>query len=126
MTPLANQTKRVGVSAGILLLCLIWKFVSYPLFLGAVALCSFVVLLVVIRGFPFKRPFDEAVKRLLALWCILATATLAPISLSFGHLPGPPRFVTYVKGKPNRHTIEAAKRGECILGGCLLWPLEPR
>jgi hypothetical protein len=112
--------------AGLFLLCLILKFVSYPLFLSTATLYSFALLLVVIHGFPFSRPLDGTFRRALILWGIVAAATLLPVSVSLQHTPGPPRFVEYVKGKPTRSAWDASKRGECVLGGCVVWPLEPR
>jgi hypothetical protein len=60
------------------------------------------------------------------LWCILIVAMLSPVGLSFQSAPGLPHFVPYVAGRPGTELIEASERGECVLGGCCVFPVVPK
>ena len=121
-----RKATRVGVYSAVALLCLVWKFVALGSFLLVVVLYTFRVILLLISSFPISRPLDSALKQSLALWGVVVVSTVAPIGVSLRHLPGPPRFVEYRMGLPTKESRELAKRGECILGGCLVWGLEPR
>jgi hypothetical protein len=60
-----------------------------------------------------------------AKWLQLASvafliAALLPIDVSLKNYPGPPRFVPLVMGTPTEEDAERAKRGEAVLGGCIL------
>jgi hypothetical protein len=48
-----------------------------------------------------------------------------PFDISFETRPGPPRIVRVIYGKPTRKAIEMAKRGEVMLGGCVVIGFEP-
>jgi hypothetical protein len=59
-------------------------------------------------------------------WLALIGITLLPIDLSFQNYPGPPRFVRLVMGRPTEETVERAKLGEFMLGGCVVSGYEPQ
>ncbi|MBE7157419.1 MAG: hypothetical protein INR62_03105 [Rhodospirillales bacterium] len=55
-------------------------------------------------------------------WSALAAfvvLSLLPFDVSFTFRPGPPRVKRLVYGLPSKHTMEAAQRGEVVLGGCM-------
>jgi hypothetical protein len=47
-------------------------------------------------------------------------AALLPIDITLQNYPGPPRFVPLVMGTPRDADISRARRGEVVLGGCIL------
>ena len=49
-----------------------------------------------------------------------------PADLSLRTRPGLPQFVRVSYGLSNQYTIESARRGEIILGGCCITGHEPR
>jgi hypothetical protein len=51
--------------------------------------------------------------------------SLAPIDLRFRATPGPPRIVRYIHGLPTEHAREMARRGDAVLGGCIVSGYEP-
>ena len=59
-------------------------------------------------------------------WVAFIITTFLPFDVSLQNYPGPPRFVPLVMGYPSDSTLERAKRGEVILGGCLVRGNEPR
>ena len=61
-----------------------------------------------------------------SLWIAFALSPLSPVGFSFQNLPGPPRFVPLVMGLPGRELVAASKRGEVLLGGCMVTGFEPR
>jgi len=52
--------------------------------------------------------------------------TFSPIDVLPIPKGGPPRLVPLVMGLPTRETAERAKRGEVILGGCIVSGFEPK
>jgi len=62
----------------------------------------------------------------LSLWGSFALSPLCPIDFSLQNLPGPPRFVPLAMGKPGQELLAASKRGEVLLGGCMVTGFEPR
>jgi hypothetical protein len=59
----------------------------------------------------------------LTVWHML---TFSPIDVLPIPKGGPPRLVPLVMGLPSRETAERAKRGEVILGGCIVSGFEPK
>ena len=59
----------------------------------------------------------------LTIWLPL---TFSPIDILPIPKGGPPRLVPLVMGLPTRETAERAKRGEVILGGCIVSGFEPK
>ena len=55
-------------------------------------------------------------------WLVLHAS---PVDIS-SHVAGGPRIVPVVFGYPTHETIDAADRGELLLGGCVVTGLEPR
>ena len=49
-----------------------------------------------------------------------------PIDVTTIDLPGPPRFVPLAMGLPSQQMMQAANRGEMVLGGCVTTGFEPR
>jgi hypothetical protein len=68
----------------------------------------------------------ERTRLVLALWIAFALSPLCPIGFSLHNLPGPPRFVPLAMGKPGHELLAAGKRGEVLLGGCIVTGFEPR
>jgi hypothetical protein len=64
--------------------------------------------------------------RLVWLWLAFTVASLQPIDVYPLNVPGPPRLVPYVMGYPRTQTREAAKRGDVVLGGCMVDGFEPK
>jgi hypothetical protein len=52
----SSNTTRIAAPVGLFLICLVWKFALYPLFMAAVTLYSLVAVLMLIRGFSFPSP----------------------------------------------------------------------
>ena len=49
-----------------------------------------------------------------------------PIDISLKNYPGPPRFVPLIMGSPTEEDVARERRGEVILGGCILRGNEPK
>jgi hypothetical protein len=62
----------------------------------------------------------------LATWVVWLALTLSPIDVFPTPKGGPPRLVPLVRGLPRPETVERAKRGEVILGGCIVSGFEPK
>jgi hypothetical protein len=62
----------------------------------------------------------------LITWTAWLMLTFSPIDVLPISKGGPPRLVPLVMGLPTRETAERAKRGEVILGGCIVSGFEPR
>jgi hypothetical protein len=52
--------------------------------------------------------------------------TFSPVDVFPLHRSWPPKIVPLVVGLPRPETVERAKRGEVILGGCLASGFEPK
>jgi hypothetical protein len=62
----------------------------------------------------------------LIAWTVWLMLTVSPIDILPIPKGGPPRLVPLVMGLPTRETAERAKRGEVILGGCIVSGFEPK
>lgn len=62
----------------------------------------------------------------LAPWAVWLALTLSPIDVFPIPRGGPPRLVPLIMGLPRPETVARAKRGEVILGGCLVSGFEPK
>jgi hypothetical protein len=62
----------------------------------------------------------------LATWVAWFALSFSPIDVLPIPKGGPPRLVPLVMGLPRRETVERAKRGEVILGGCIVSGFEPK
>jgi len=62
----------------------------------------------------------------LTIWAVWLVLTLSPIDVFPIPKGGSPRLVPLVMGLPTRETVERAKRGEVILGGCIVSGFEPK
>jgi hypothetical protein len=60
------------------------------------------------------------------VWAVWLILTFSPIDILPIPKGGPPRLVPLVMGLPTRETAERAKRGEVILGGCIVSGFEPK
>lgn len=96
-------------------LLLAFRVLSVPILAAMVA-----IFLVGRRG--------NKIRRIAITWVIFMASTLYPADITFRNVPGPPRFVPKVYGLPSRDTAAAARRGEVVLGGCVVsgLGLEPR
>jgi hypothetical protein len=85
------------------------------------------LLLVVTVGLYVLNSWHRHANWVIIAWLAFIFVTLLPIDVSFRHLPGGgPRFVPLVMGLPARETVERAKRGEVLLGGCVCSGFEPK
>jgi hypothetical protein len=74
-----------------------------------------------LRFVPSKlRPI--ALRTLIFGFAILA---LSPVDISFRTHAGPPKLIPVIYGYPNAAAIEKARRGEAVLGGCLIRGYDP-
>jgi hypothetical protein len=62
----------------------------------------------------------------LATWAVWLALTFSPIDVFPIPKGGPPRLVPLVMGLPRPETVARAKRGEVILGGCMVSGFEPK
>jgi hypothetical protein len=59
-------------------------------------------------------------------WLLAILMTLLPVDVSLNNAPGPPRFVPLVMGLPGPDLMEAAARGDMLLGGCIVTGYEAK
>jgi hypothetical protein len=62
----------------------------------------------------------------LATWAVWLALTFFPIDIFPIPKGGLPRLVPLVMGLPRPETVARAKRGEVILGGCIVSGFEPK
>ena len=74
--------------------------------------------------FSFKRHRHAGL--LIVLSTLFFGSTLLPVDISLINAPGAPHFARLVMGEPTEESVEAVRRGEIVLGGCLLSGREPR
>lgn len=110
-----------------------FKFLFCPtLFLFAIFLLLFsyrltgFVLLVAlaVSYFHFLRTSRTALMRIVFVSFLIAV--FLPIDVTLKNVPGPPRFVPLIMGLPSEPTVERARRGDVMLGGCMVRGTEPR
>ena len=85
------------------------------------AVQAFLVFVVLIGGVALGTP-RKSVRAALAVFLL---ATLSPLDVTFRNVDGPPRIVPYGMGLPTPATLERAKRGDVVLGGCIVFGFEP-
>ena len=88
------------------------RFVSLPFLIAAWGL--------------FARFGRGSIRPALITWAVWLALTFSPIDVYPIPKAGPPRLVPLVMGLPTRETAERAKRGEVILGGCIVSGFEPK
>ena len=117
--------KTTGNKLFLFICCPIILFTS-SLWLGIIhrllGLCLLIVFLILYLTVYWHRK----IILLPMIWLLLITSTFLPVDLSFNNYPGPPRFVPLYMGLPTMEAIEEAKRGECMLGGCVVSGFEPK
>ena len=62
----------------------------------------------------------------LTTWAVWLALTFSPIDVFPIPKGGRPRLVPLVMGLPRSETVERAKRGEVMLGGCIVSGFEPK
>ena len=62
----------------------------------------------------------------LAFWAVCLLLCFSPIDVLPFPKGGHPRLVPLMMGLPKPETVQRAKRGEVILGGCLVSGFEPK
>ncbi len=116
-----NHQARAGIRRGVWLILLLlstffwflaFRFVSLPLLIATWAL--FV---------KFRR---SDLRPSLIAWMVWLALSFSPIDVLPIPKGGPPRLVPLVMGLPRPETRERAKRGEVILGGCIVSGFEPK
>jgi hypothetical protein len=60
------------------------------------------------------------------IFVALLVAVFLPIDVTLTNYPGPPRFVPLVLGAPNDRDIARERRGEVVLGGCIMHGNDPK
>ena len=107
---------RIAVFFGLLISTFFWliafRFVSLPFLIAAWV-------------FVLKFERDSCRPALIA-WIVWLTLTFSPIDILPIRKGGRPRLVPLVMGLPTRETVQRAKRGEVILGGCIVSGFEPK
>ncbi len=121
MEPSMNQPQRmefyrVAVLGLLLVASFFWlgfalRFLSFPVLLLAWVLY-------------FKR--KPAVRPAIIALLLFFPLTFSPIDVRPIHRSWPPKLVPLVMGLPRPETVERAKRGEVILGGCIVTGFEPK
>ena len=104
----------VGVALGLstFFWFIAFRFISLPVLIVAwVLFCT--------RG-------RRDIRHSLAAWSVFMLLMFSPIDLLPFPRKWPPRIVPLVMGLPRRETLERARRGEVILGGCLTTGFEPK
>jgi hypothetical protein len=113
---LHSQIRRIAVFLVLLVATLFWvaafRYVSLPFLVAA-------WVLFLKYGRITIRPSFIA----LTIWLPL---TFSPIDMLPIPKAGRPRVVPLVMGLPTRETAERARRGEVILGGCIVSGFEPK
>lgn len=84
----------------------------------------FLLVALVVSYFLFLRSGRARLMKL--LFVSLLIAVFLPIDVMPVNYPGPPRFVPLIMGMPTRDISARAKRGEVMLGGCIVRGNEPR
>jgi hypothetical protein len=74
----------------------------------------------------FLRFGRNGIRPSLVTWTVWLMLTFSPIDVLPIPKGGPPRLVPLVMGLPTHETAERAKRGEVILGGCIVSGFEPK
>jgi len=112
----AKAVKILGFA--LLLLCsscfwlLAFRFASLPFLIASW------VLFIKFGGSDFRPSF---------VTCVVSLAlSFSPIDILPIPKGGPPRLVPLVMGLPRPETLERAKRGQVILGGCIVSGFEPK
>lgn len=77
-------------------------------------------------GLYFSFRYHRRVGLLIGLIGLFYASTLFPVDVSLINAPGPPHFAKLLMGEPEPEGVEAAKKGEAVLGGCLVSGYEPR
>ena len=117
-----NVPRRVTRLAKIL--GLFFLLASYLFWLPAF---RFVSLPFLIAGWVmFVKSGGSDIRLSLAAWAICIALSFSPIDVFPIPKGGPPRLVPLVMGLPRPETVERAKRGEVILGGCIVSGFEPK
>ena len=107
---------RCLVGLGLGLSTLFWfialRFISLPALIVAWVL--------------FVKRSGKNIRPSLVTWAAFALLTFSPIDVLPFPRGCPPRIVPLVMGLPRHETLERAKRGEVILGGCIVTGFEPK
>ena len=107
------------------LVCPTLFIISILLLANSFRLTGFVLLLALAGSyFHFLSTARTRLMRLLFVSFLIAV--FLPIDVMPVNVPGPPRFVPLVMGMPGPELSARAKRGEVILGGCMVRGNEPR
>ncbi len=105
-----------------LLFCPTLFLVAIVLWRSSSRLTAFVLLVALaISYFHFLLSSRTIWMRLIFVSFLIAV--FLPIDVSLQNYPGPPRFVPYVMGLTNG---DRARKGEVMLGGCMVRGNEPR
>ena len=108
-----------------ILVCPTLFIISILLLANSFRLTGFVLLLALAGSyFHFLSTARTRLMRLLFVSFLIAV--FLPIDVMPVNVPGPPRFVPLVMGMPGPELSARAKRGEVILGGCMVRGNEPR
>jgi hypothetical protein len=113
-----SSESRIFLALSVLVLSLFWLLYN-PRLLGML------VFLGVLSSF-YRSVRAKSWRSFVRSWILFFVCTLLPVDVSFRVARGLPRFVPVAYGLPSREGVEAAERGEVILGGCVVSGNEPR
>jgi hypothetical protein len=74
----------------------------------------------------FPKLFSRRIRPPLIAWALFLALSFSPIDVMPFPKHGPVRLVPLVMGLPTAETLKRAKRGEVILGGCIVSGFEPK
>ena len=84
------------------------------------------ILLLAVVGLYFRMLRTNHRRAFLCAFTLFAITPFLPWDLSFRTVPSGPRFVRLVMGLPTSEAFEKARRGDIVLGGCVVNGFEPR
>ena len=85
-----------------------------------------VVLLLALAGSYFYFLSTAQTRLMKLIFVSFLIAVFLPIDVLPVNYPGPPRFIPLVMGMPGPELSARAKKGEVMLGGCMVRGNEPR
>jgi hypothetical protein len=87
---------------------------------------SAAILLLVLFGCYIRFLFTSKTKWLRLVFVAFLVTAFLPIDISLLNYPGPPRFVPLIMGAPGPEVSARWRRGEVVLGGCIMRSNAPR
>ncbi len=122
-----NSQPKVAFNRVRELIYVVWLFIliaSIVFWFITIRFASFPLLILAwVLFFKFGR---KKLRPTVIAWSLFLLLTFSPVDIMPFPRGGPPRLVPLVMGLPRQETVERAKRGEVILGGCIVSGFEPK